>query len=93
MAFAPEEVGKAITAIGRLPQLEVRGLMTVAPASTEIETLRPVFRTLRELAQRHALAVVSMGMSADFPVAVEEGATLVRIGRAIFGPRDSGRNV
>ncbi len=77
-----------------LPGLNVRGLMTMAPIVKQAEDARPVFVALREL--REALArdfpasdwaELSMGMTDDYPVAVEEGATLVRIGRAIFGPR------
>ncbi|MCY4525409.1 MAG: YggS family pyridoxal phosphate-dependent enzyme, partial [Anaerolineaceae bacterium] len=76
-----------------LPGLRVRGLMTMAPIASDMETTRPVFSQLAAL--RAALASdlgvplpeLSMGMTDDFPVAVEEGATIVRIGRAIFGPR------
>jgi hypothetical protein len=76
-----------------LPHLEVLGLMTMAPWTAEPDTVRPVFRRLRALRDFLAERVpgrwdeLSMGMSDDFEVAVEEGATLVRIGRAIFGPR------
>ena len=61
--------------------------MTIAPASTDPEDVRPVFRELRELAGANALRELSMGMTDDFEVAIEEGATMVRIGRAIFGER------
>ena len=61
--------------------------MTVAPLAENAEDVRPVFRRLRELGESLGLRHLSMGMSDDFEVAVEEGATLVRIGRAIFGPR------
>lgn len=83
-----------VTALLALPQLHIRGLMTMAPIVDEPEQARPVFTALREL--RDALAEefpaadwsqLSMGMSDDYPVAVEEGATLVRVGRAIFGSR------
>jgi hypothetical protein len=70
-----------------LPNLDVLGLMTVAPLAADAEEVRPVFRRLRELGKSLELRHLSMGMSDDFEVAVEEGATLVRIGRAIFGPR------
>lgn len=77
-----------------LPHLAVRGFMTIAPYSPDPETARPVFRTLRllrdELARRFPTAHLphlSMGMSDDFLVAIEEGATFVRVGRAIFGER------
>jgi pyridoxal phosphate enzyme (YggS family) len=84
--LAPDEVGAAVSEIGRLPNLDLAGLMTVAPASAK-DASRVVFRELRDLASTNGLAELSMGMSNDFEVAVEEGATLVRIGRAIFGER------
>ena len=64
------------------------GLMTVAPMVDDPEDVRPVFRTLRELRDAIGLAELSMGMTDDYEVAVEEGATYVRVGRAIFGPRE-----
>jgi pyridoxal phosphate enzyme (YggS family) len=67
-----------------LPHLEVLGLMTIAPYSSDSEASRPVFRALRELRDRLALGALSMGMSGDFEVAVEEGATHVRVGSALF---------
>jgi uncharacterized pyridoxal phosphate-containing UPF0001 family protein len=79
-----------------LPGVTVHGLMTMAPIVDDMEQTRPVFVALRTL--RDALAdefpgadwsQLSMGMTDDYPVAIEEGATLVRIGRAIFGPRDN----
>lgn len=69
------------------PHIEVAGLMTVAPQVADPEQTRPVFRALRELAAAHGLSGLSMGMSEDYQVAVEEGATVIRIGRALFGPR------
>lgn len=65
------------------------GLMTVPPASSDPEASRPVFRELRRLAEAHGLTSLSMGMTGDFEVAIEEGATHVRVGRAIFGDRTS----
>jgi pyridoxal phosphate enzyme (YggS family) len=85
--FAPEEVSAALAQIAPLPNLDVRGLMTVAPLSDDPERARPVFRRLRELRDDLGLRDLSMGMTDDFEVAIEEGATLVRVGRAIFGPR------
>lgn len=93
--FAPEETLKAVRAISALPNIEVDGLMTVAPPAEDPETVRPVFRTLRRLAEEIAaeklpqvkMQELSMGMSDDFRVAIEEGATMVRIGTAIFGAR------
>ncbi len=80
-----------------LPNLELQGLMTVAPLSPSPEAARPVFASLRGLRDwlcaelgREAWPHLSMGMSDDFEVAVEEGATLVRIGRALLGPRPGG---
>jgi pyridoxal phosphate enzyme (YggS family) len=67
-----------------LPNLEVAGLMTLAPYSDDPEEARPVFRALRELRDRLALRELSMGMSGDFETAIEEGATYVRIGSALF---------
>jgi hypothetical protein len=70
----------------RLPALLVEGLMTVPPPG-DPESVRPHFRSLRECGGRLGLRELSMGMTDDFEVAIEEGATMVRIGRAIFGPR------
>jgi pyridoxal phosphate enzyme (YggS family) len=86
--FVPEEVGRAVEQIARLPGLVVQGLMTVAPLSGDPEEVRPVFRELRRLRDALGLRHLSMGMTDDFEVAIEEGATMVRIGRAIFGPRE-----
>ncbi len=85
--FAPEEIGTALTDIAELPNLDVRGLMTIAPRTDDPETSRPYFRRLRELRDELGLAELSMGMTGDFEVAIEEGATCVRVGRAIFGER------
>ena len=85
--FAPDDLPAAAEAIARLPHIEVRGLMTVAPLLADQQQARPVFRRLRELGRALGLHELSMGMTDDFEVAVEEGATLVRIGRAIFGER------
>jgi pyridoxal phosphate enzyme (YggS family) len=83
--FSPEELPDAVARIRDLPNVEVRGLMTVAPLVEQQEQVRPVFRRLRELGDRLGLSELSMGMTNDFEVAIEEGATIVRIGRAIFG--------
>jgi hypothetical protein len=87
--FAPEEVAPALSSIANLPHLEVRGLMTVAPDAGDPEAVRPVFRKLRELRDALGLHELSMGMSNDYEVAIEEGATMVRVGRAVFGERAS----
>jgi pyridoxal phosphate enzyme (YggS family) len=70
-----------------LPGISVRGLMTVAPIGLAETELRPLFRRLRNSAEALGLEQLSMGMSDDFEVAIEEGATHVRVGRAIFGDR------
>ena len=85
--FSPDELPAAAEQVRSLPGLEVRGLMTVAPMAGDPQEARPVFRRLRSLAQSLDLRDLSMGMSDDFEVAVEEGATIVRVGRAIFGER------
>lgn len=84
-------------AVLRQPHLHVQGLMTIAPYTEQPETVRPVFRRLREvrdeLRERFPQGnwdELSMGMSGDYLVAIEEGATMVRIGRAIFGERSTG---
>jgi pyridoxal phosphate enzyme (YggS family) len=86
--FTPAEAGRAAKQMARLPGLSVQGLMTVAPLSADPEEVRPVFRELRHLRDALGLRHLSMGMTDDFEVAIEEGATMVRIGRAIFGPRE-----
>ena len=85
--FAPDAVSEALDAIGKLSHVQVTGLMAIPPEAERPEDSRPWFRRLRELAERHGLRRLSMGMSGDFEVAVEEGATMVRVGTAIFGAR------
>jgi pyridoxal phosphate enzyme (YggS family) len=85
--FAPDAVGPALEAIGGMAHLRVRGLMAIPPIVERAEDSRRWFQTLRGLAERHGLKELSMGMSADFEVAIEEGATMVRVGTAIFGAR------
>ncbi|MCS6809600.1 MAG: YggS family pyridoxal phosphate-dependent enzyme [Bacteroidota bacterium] len=95
---APEQVSTLADAVLTLPHLRVRGLMTIAAQNDDAEAVRPMFRLLRslrdELYQRYPDAAVqgafhelSMGMSGDYPVAIQEGATILRIGTAIFGER------
>jgi pyridoxal phosphate enzyme (YggS family) len=90
---APEAAATLLKDIMQLPHLWVRGLMTMPPWFTDPEMVRPYFKALRELRDRLqddcglSLPELSMGMSGDFAVAVEEGATLVRVGTAIFGRR------
>jgi PLP dependent protein len=83
----PEELPELIQAIGACPNLRLLGLMTMPPWSEDQELSRPYFRRLRELAEQHGLPQLSMGMSNDFEAAVEEGATCVRVGTALFGKR------
>ena len=83
----PDGVGELLSGVADLRHVEVVGLMTVAPQVDNPELVRPVFRELRELARAHGLAELSMGMTEDYEVAIEEGATVVRLGRVIFGPR------
>jgi len=85
--FAVDEIAGAVEEVRRLANLEVTGLMTIAPLTADPEEVRPVFRKLRELRDSLGLEHLSMGMTDDFEVAVEEGATVLRIGRAIFGDR------
>ena len=85
--FSLDEVAAAVEKIRQLPDLKMMGLMTMAPFVAEPEEVRPVFQKLRELRDSLGLEHLSMGMTDDFEVAIEEGATMLRIGRAIFGER------
>jgi pyridoxal phosphate enzyme (YggS family) len=85
--FSPSEVSSAADQIAGLPYLDIKGLMTVAPLTDNPEEVRPVFHQLRMLRDSLGLEHLSMGMTDDFEVAIEEGATMIRIGRAIFGER------
>jgi hypothetical protein len=87
MGFSPAELPGAYETIAALPSLDVRGLMTVAPIAASPEEVRPVFRRLAAEAEQLGLRELSMGMTHDYEVAVEEGATHVRLGRALFGER------
>jgi len=84
---APGELKALLDAMTGLESLRIRGLMAIPPAVETPEAARRFFRRLRELRDGAGLEHLSMGMSADFEVAIEEGATLVRVGTAIFGPR------
>lgn len=84
---APSGLPLLLRAASGSAALNVLGLMTVAPLVATPEEARPAFRALRALARAHGLAGLSMGMTEDFEVAIEEGATAVRVGRAIFGER------
>ena len=91
-----EETLALVEEIAKLPGIHIQGLMTIAPYTTDPEENRPVFRTLKKLAvdikkkniDNVCMDVLSMGMTGDYQVAVEEGATLVRVGTGIFGERN-----
>lgn len=82
-----DELASIVDAARAAPNVELTGLMTIPPFFDDPEAARPFFRRLRELGERHGVAGLSMGMSHDFEVAIDEGATLVRVGTAIFGGR------
>jgi len=84
---SPEELPELIAAVRECPNLRLLGLMTMPPWSDDPEAGRPYFRRLRELAARHGLPQLSMGMSHDLETAIEEGSTCVRVGTALFGKR------
>ena len=87
------DVAAIVEAIGRATHLRLQGLMTIAPMASDPTAVRPVFRRLREIRDEtshrigRALPVLSMGMTDDYAVAIEEGSTMLRLGRALFGPR------
>jgi|ERR1041385_1870746 pyridoxal phosphate enzyme (YggS family) len=91
--YRPEQLLAELEQVNALNCIEIHGLMTIAPWTPEPTKTRPIFRQLRQLKERceqilgAPLPHLSMGMSADFEVAVEEGATIVRVGTALFGPR------
>jgi hypothetical protein len=92
--MSPTDTPELARQIAALPHLDVQGLMTVAPFVPDPEEVRPFFRALRELRDHLRITLphcsweqLSMGMTADYTVAIEEGATMVRVGRAIFGER------
>lgn len=92
--FSPTSLKASLDQLLRLPRLQVEGFMTMAPLTKDPETTRPYFAKLRELRNEASrdfgipLSSLSMGMSHDFEIAIEEGATLVRIGSALFGERN-----
>ena len=89
----PTDLPAIAAVVASAGHLRLRGLMTIAPMVTDPERVRPIFRRLRSLRDEASqqlgmpLPVLSMGMTDDYPVAVEEGATMLRLGRALFGPR------
>jgi pyridoxal phosphate enzyme (YggS family) len=84
---APEELAGLIASASECGNLRLLGLMTMPPWSDDQEQSRPYFRRLRELAAQHGMQHLSMGMSHDLEAAIEEGATMVRVGTALFGKR------
>lgn len=84
---APADVPALVEAIRAQTELTLRGLMTMPPWSEDPEVARPYFRKLRELARQTGVEGLSMGMSNDLEVAIEEGSTMVRVGTALFGRR------
>lgn len=82
--FSLEALPEALEQTAALKAIDVRGLMTMAPAFDDPEQTRPIFRKLREAADAYNLPVRSMGMSLDYPIAIEEGATHIRVGSALF---------
>lgn len=90
----PQDVVGMVELVDSMPRLELQGLMTIPPYHEEAEASRPYFRHMAELLAEvngrrpQPLRELSMGMSHDYQIAIEEGATLLRIGTAIFGPRD-----
>lgn len=93
--FSVEKIQENVQEIATLPRLAVKGLMTIPPLAENPEQARPYFKKLREISEglskipQIEIKFLSMGMTNDFEVAVEEGANMVRIGTAIFGPRPS----
>ena len=84
---APDTIPGLMEVIRECPNLKLTGLMTMPPWNPDPETTRPFFRRLADLARTHQLPKLSMGMSHDLEAAIEEGATHIRVGTALFGPR------
>jgi pyridoxal phosphate enzyme (YggS family) len=84
---APDGLDALLDAVAAMSTVKVRGLMAIPPEAKDADDSRVWFRALAKLAERHGFPELSMGMSGDFEVAIEEGATMVRVGTAIFGPR------
>jgi uncharacterized pyridoxal phosphate-containing UPF0001 family protein len=97
--YPPERLLAELKELHSLPRLAMQGLMTVPPYAVDAEKSRPHFQRLRALKLQceeilgAPLPHLSMGMSGDFEIAIEEGATIVRIGTALFGPRKTRTNV
>ena len=94
--IAPEDFGSLLDRVQNLPHLRLEGLMTIGPLTEDEASVRRAFAGLRDLAEEARkqsglpLSVLSMGMSGDFEWAIQEGSTMVRIGSALFGPRNYG---
>ena len=94
--FKTDETENLIRQISELPNIFIKGLMTIAPYTAVAEENRPIFRTLKQLSvdirekniDNVSMDILSMGMTGDYEVAIEEGATMVRVGTGIFGERD-----
>lgn len=87
--FNVSQLKEIIELVRAMPNIEIRGLMTVAPNMGDPEAVRPIFTQLKKLNDSFGLRELSMGMTDDFEVAIEEGSTMIRVGRAIFGERRS----
>ena len=95
---APGETAELVRSVSRLPHVRVKGLMTIAPFVDDPEENREVFRIMKQLLldiklqsiDNVDMEILSMGMTNDYEVAIEEGATMIRVGTAIFGARDYG---
>lgn len=85
--FAESEISAALQTAAGMMSLNLRGLMAIPPFVENPEAVRPYFKRMRELAGQHNLPELSMGMSHDYLVAIEEGSTMIRVGTAIFGQR------
>ncbi len=92
--YSPEKLLADLAELNALPRIEIHGLMTIAPYVAEAEKVRPFFKQLRELKETcedrlgAPLPHLSMGMSGDYEIAIEEGSTIVRVGTSLFGDRD-----
>ncbi|UVT15304.1 MAG: YggS family pyridoxal phosphate-dependent enzyme [Nitrospira sp.] len=95
--FRADDVMRSLSSMAELPHISIKGLMTIPPPTADPDSARPYFRKLRELARQIvafqipsvSMEELSMGMSNDYEAAIEEGATLVRVGTALFGARDA----
>lgn len=94
--MAPTDISAFLDAVEEMSHVKIKGLMNVAPFAEDPETVRPVFRKMRELFEKYAkigynnseMVYLSMGMSHDYTIALEEGANMIRVGSAIFGKRN-----